>query len=644
MKKFISCTVILLVSCFVNAYDFESNGLYYDVKNSSECYVTYKNSSDEPSYSGEISIPSKVQYNEVEYNVTGIVYKAFYNCNELTSIYIPNSVTFLPGSLFSHCTNLTTVRLPENTTYIPNAAFYECTNLRNISIPQNVTKIEDLAFALCSSLNTIELPNGLTSIGGGVFRSCSSLKSIKIPMGIQTLKYGTFMSCSSLEEIQLNEGLEVIEGGAFYGCKSLKTIELPVSLANIYPSGGYSDAFVYCSSLEKIEVANGNKNYCSLNGVLMDYNQTTVVTCPEGYIGSFACPSSVIKLEINTFANCENLTEVILSKNITTIPANAFEDCRSLKSIILHEGITGINSSAFYGCSKLSEITFPSTLSTINSQAFYGCLELKSITSKAISVPQCSTDAFKNLTYDNCVLFVPNGMVSDYKNSDGWNNINYITDGNNPIYIESIKVIGNQYSINSGQQLQLSYSYKPEYATEKSVGWTSMNETIATVDETGLVTGKGLGSVEIKCYPLKGNGETGSFFVAIYGQKVTELSVSPGTIYLNAGNNGQVNINITPSNAYNKNLKITSSDKTVAYADGNVIYALKQGAAIITYETTDGSNLSAQVIVVASGTDGVEQINESDQNSINPVKVIINNQLLIRKKNKVYNLNGTIAK
>lgn len=547
MKKFISCTVILLVSCFVNAYDFESNGLYYDVKNSSECYVTYKNSSDEPSYSGEISIPSKVQYNEVEYNVTGIVYKAFYNCNELTSIYIPNSVTFLPGSLFSHCTNLTTVRLPENTTYIPNAAFYECTNLRNISIPQNVTKIEDLAFALCSSL-------------------------------------------------------------------------------------------------EKIEVANGNKNYCSLNGVLMDYNQTTVVTCPEGYIGSFACPSSVIKLEINTFANCENLTEVILSKNITTIPANAFEDCRSLKSIILHEGITGINSSAFYGCSKLSEITFPSTLSTINSQAFYGCLELKSITSKAISVPQCSTDAFKNLTYDNCVLFVPNGMVSDYKNSDGWNNINYITDGNNPIYIESIKVIGNQYSINSGQQLQLSYSYKPEYATEKSVGWTSMNETIATVDETGLVTGKGLGSVEIKCYPLKGNGETGSFFVAIYGQKVTELSVSPGTIYLNAGNNGQVNINITPSNAYNKNLKITSSDKTVAYADGNVIYALKQGAAIITYETTDGSNLSAQVIVVASGTDGVEQINESDQNSINPVKVIINNQLLIRKKNKVYNLNGTIAK
>lgn len=226
------------------------------------------------------------------------------------------------------------------------------------------------------------------------------------------------------------------------------------------------------------------------------------------------------------------------------------------------------------------------------------------------------------------------------KNATGWKNFQYITDGTQPVYIGSVNVTTSVYQLNVGQTLQLSYTIKPERATETAVTWNSINETIATVNNSGLVTEISFGTAEIRCSPQKGNGSPGSIYLAIYGNSITSFSVSPSTVYLDEGNSQNMDINILPSNASNKTLRITSSDNTVAYGEGNTIYGVKEGAAIIKYETTDGSNLYAQVIVVVSKPTSIDNLTDNTCKSHSVRKTFMNNRLYIQKGHQRYDMQG----
>ena len=623
-----------------DAYDFEKSGFYYNIKNSKECYVTNK-AENTASYSGNITIPSSVSYNGKTYPVTGIEYKAFSGCNELTSVVIPTSIKYYSSCLFMDCANLSSVNLPSNLTEIPSSMCFNCPNLRSITIPASVKKICSNAFYKCTSLQSITLPNGLTTVEYGAFHTCSALKSIVLPASLETLGECAFFYCYALESIQLNEGLKAIEYATFYDCKSLKTITLPSTLTSLnHSTNSDTGNFEGCESLQEFKVASGNTHFSVSNGVLMDYDKTIVYVCPEGFVGSFTCPSSTKQLASFSFNRCKKLTNIKLSQQITTIPANAFSNCTSLKSISLHEGITAINSNAFYYCKELTDVTIPSTVNTINTKAFAFCSGLKSFTSKATSVPNCNADAFDYLTKDNCVLFVPQNTANSYKNAFGWNNFQYITDGTHPVYIGSVNVTASAYQLNVGQTLQLSYTIKPERATETAVKWASVNETTATVNNSGLVTGMSFGTAEIRCSPQKGNGSPGSIYLAVYGNPITSLSVSPNTVYLGEGENQKVDINILPNNASNKTLRITSSDNTVAYGQDNTIYGIKEGAAIIKYETTDGSNLYAQVVAVISKPTSIGNLTDNTYSTKSVRKTIMNKRLYIQKGQKLFDIQG----
>ncbi len=99
--------------------------------------------------------------------------------------YIPSSlksVTITGGNIlygaFYNCNNLTSITIPDSVTSIGNYAFYSCKSLVSITIPDSVTSIGDFAFDFCTSLVSITIPDSVTSIGNYAFYGCTSLVSI----------------------------------------------------------------------------------------------------------------------------------------------------------------------------------------------------------------------------------------------------------------------------------------------------------------------------------------------------------------------------------------------------------------------------------------------------------------------------------
>ena len=107
--------------------------------------------------------------------VVGIGNSAFYRCQSLTSVVIPDSVTSIGESAFDSCSSLTSVVIPKGVTSIGKYAFAGCISLTSVVIPDSVTSIGDGAFASCTSLTSVVIPDSVTSIGKSAFYYCTSL-------------------------------------------------------------------------------------------------------------------------------------------------------------------------------------------------------------------------------------------------------------------------------------------------------------------------------------------------------------------------------------------------------------------------------------------------------------------------------------
>ncbi len=150
---------------------------------------------------------------------------AFYDCDSLTSVVIPDSVTTIGDSAFSGCKSLTSVTIGNGVTSIGDWAFSYCDSLTSVVIPDSVTIIGEYAFYSCDSLTSVTIGNNVTTIGDSAFSGCKSLTSVTIP-----------------------KGATIISNSAFYWCTSLTSVTIPDSVTTIG-----SDAFAWCSSLTSIK-------------------------------------------------------------------------------------------------------------------------------------------------------------------------------------------------------------------------------------------------------------------------------------------------------------------------------------------------------------------------------------------------------
>lgn len=146
-----------------------------------EGYYTYSVSNGEAiitsvdtSISGNITIPSTFG----GYFVTSIDSGAFYNCKNLVTVTIPDSIISIGSLAFGNCTSLESITIPDGVTSIYGLAFSDCTSLTSVTIPNNVTNIYNYTFSGCTSLASVTIPDSVISIGYYAFSSCTNLVDV----------------------------------------------------------------------------------------------------------------------------------------------------------------------------------------------------------------------------------------------------------------------------------------------------------------------------------------------------------------------------------------------------------------------------------------------------------------------------------
>jgi hypothetical protein len=143
MKKQLLLFVFMLLPMIASADAVEINGIYYNLDSQTKTAEVTKYKSNK--YTGDIVIPSTVVYNETTYDVTSIGKDAFWFCEDITSVYIPNSIISIDERAFYSCSGLTSIAIPNGVTSIGRDAFCDC-KMEKITLPATLKTIGEYAF------------------------------------------------------------------------------------------------------------------------------------------------------------------------------------------------------------------------------------------------------------------------------------------------------------------------------------------------------------------------------------------------------------------------------------------------------------------------------------------------------------------
>ena len=323
----------------------------------------------------------------IENGVTNIGEWAFLYSTELTNVTIPNSLTTIGEGAFQYCSTLSSITIPSSVTTIDHAAFTS-SGLTSVTIPSSVTSLGLYVFGACNRLTSIDVENSnpnYCSVDGILFNKDQTTivqypagkpaTTYSIPTFVHTVGIGAFLGCDNLTTVIIPTNVSTIENDAFQGCNGLTSITIPNSVTSIGRA-----ILANCDNLLSIDVATDNPNYCSIDGVLFNKDQTTLLACPGAKQGDYTIPDSV----------------------------------------------TSIKEYAFSGCRKLTSVTIPRSTVNIGNLAFHVCSAPFVITNYAI-VPQTIEESVFNGVYlPNCTLYVPAQSLTAYQAANVWNNFGTI--------------------------------------------------------------------------------------------------------------------------------------------------------------------------------------------------------------------------
>ncbi len=299
-------------------------------------------------------------------------------------------------------------------------------------VTYKVVGVGERAFDENAKITSVKLPDSIKKVDHCAFQTLRI--PMQLPLNLEVVGNYAF-TYNQFTDLKLPNGLKVLNESSFgFTEVASKRAYIPDTVISIS-----SNPF-YASSLETIEVAPDNQNYKSVDGVLFSKDGGCILVYPSKKEGSsYTIPSGVKTIGCYWFAGNRNLQVLSIPKTVTQLEQWALWQCPNLRTI------------------DIEATTPPSVL--------YRGL---------------------NGVSKNCIIKVPKGCVSTYKQAEGWKEFTSITD-EIPQIRPHFKYEGINYSIIDFEKrtLEVQYNYKCTMKEVKIPATINLNGEIYTVEKIG---------------------------------------------------------------------------------------------------------------------------------------------------------------
>lgn len=425
---------------------------------------------------------------------------------------VAEEVKRIGKSAFRNCNQLTEIVLPEGLEVIGDTAFYGCTQLKQISLPKSVSQIGAYAYKGCPLQGTLDLMN-IKDIGEGAFEGCTGLTSVVLPENLLRIEASLFQGCTGLTVVNIPQCVTTIGTSAFASCSRLQSVSIPDEVERIEDY-----AFKGCSNMKHLAIGN-----------------------------------SVKKIGVEAFGECRRLKSLSIPASVDSI-LSSFVDCDSVSSLELKDGnrpiliegkcfnggnmmidtlyigrkISGVPQ--FNECAYLSTLTVGSMILTM--QDVSGCKDLSKVICLGATPPEATMTTFSTVTLDG-TLVVPASAEEVYRRTAPWRFF-YTIETFPDVAPAKLILDTESYQITREDEvLSLLATVYPEHATFSGLRWTSSNEMVATVSETGIVHSNKEGEADITV-SLNDGALTATCHVSVhYVDAVEEHEADQVSIYPN---------------------------------------------------------------------------------------------------------------
>ena len=453
MKQTLLSLLMLLLPMTASAYDVEIDGIYYDVITKAKvAEVTF----GENKYTGDVLIPSTIEYKGVTCDVKSIASGAFTECEGLTSLVLSEGLETIKSGALQVVRNLKSVTIPKSLKTIGEWNF---TYADEIAV--HISDLESWCHMSFSS-NPI-------SRNGHLYMSGKEVTELILYSSLETINDMAFSGCKSIQSVIIEDGIKMLGNCLFDGCQNLSTISFPNNSLTIG-----SSAFGHCPEITSIEFKQS-----------IEVGEYVFGECPK--LKSVKLPSDFSHIGIGMFAFCTCLNDLSFIENVKRIEGDAFDGCSGLTEIVLPSNLSYIGGSAFAGCTELVSISLSSNIQTIESGAFSYCKNLMDVYCYSQCPPQTAESAFEGSYIEFATLHVPASALNAYSNTAPWSNFkNIVAIGEQEqLYTLTYMVDGIKYvesNVREGEKIT------PKPAPAKNgytfSGWSEIPETMPAHDVT----------------------------------------------------------------------------------------------------------------------------------------------------------------